>query len=96
VVTIVSAKPLFSDWTAIGRALVAGLTKCMAKAGVNSPYRPRYQREMRAWLEAAGLSDVESHARVGAVYMAEHEAEIARWREGLTEAVAQARPVDGS
>jgi hypothetical protein len=31
------SKPLYEDWICIGRALIAGRTQAMAKAGVNTP-----------------------------------------------------------
>jgi hypothetical protein len=75
-------KVLFEDWLAIGRALIIGRRECMARAKCNSPYGPAYQKHMRAWLESNGLADIDTHERTGAIYMAEHQAEIERWREG--------------
>jgi hypothetical protein len=57
----------------------------MAKGKCNSPYGPGYQRHMREWLSATGLSDLDSHERVGAIFMAEHERDISAWHAGLSE-----------
>jgi hypothetical protein len=46
-------------------------------------------RRMRAWLDSAGLGDVETQERRGAIFIAEHEAEVTAWREGLTPAEAR-------
>lgn len=78
-------KATFDDWLAVGRALIAGRTECMAKAGVNKPYGPAYQRLTRAFLERHGLADIDSHERVGAIHCVEHQAEIEAWRAGLTD-----------
>ncbi len=77
-------KATFDDWLAIGRALIAGRHDCMAKAGVNKPYGPAYQKLMRTWLDEHGLADIDSHERVGAIHCVEHQAEIETWRANLT------------
>ncbi|MES5485942.1 hypothetical protein QMZ05_24580 [Bradyrhizobium sp. INPA03-11B] len=78
-------KATFDDWIAIGKALIAGRQECMAKAGVNSPYGPAYQKLMRSWLDENGLAGTDSHERVGAIHCVEHQAEIESWRTGLTD-----------
>ncbi|WP_354220368.1 hypothetical protein [Bradyrhizobium sp. F1.4.3] len=78
-------KPTFDDWLAIGRALIAGRQECIAKAGVNTPYGPAYQKLMRVWLDENGLADVDSQERRGAIHCVEHQAEIDSWRDGLTD-----------
>lgn len=75
----------FEDWLIIGRCLIAARQECMAKAGVNKPYGPAYQKLMRATLDEIGLGDVDSHERVGAIYCVEHQTEIEAWRAGLTD-----------
>jgi hypothetical protein len=76
-------KATFEDWMRIGRALIVGRTECMAKAKVNSPFGPAYQKHMRAWLDSNGLGDLDTHERTNAVHMIEHEAEITTWRNRL-------------
>jgi hypothetical protein len=80
------AKPLYEDWLAIGRALVVGKAQCLHQAGTNRPYGPVYLRSMRAWLDCAGLGDVETQERRGAIFIAEHEAEVTAWRQSLSPA----------
>lgn len=75
----------FADWLAIGRALIAARQECMAKAGVNSPYGPAYQKLMRGWLDANGLTEVDSHERTNAIKCVEHQVEIEKWRAGLSD-----------
>ena len=81
---IQDTKPLYDDWLAIGKALVVGKAWCLRQAGTNGPYGPSYMRHTREWLIAAGLSDVETQERRGAIFMAEHEAELVRWRSSLS------------
>lgn len=78
-------KASFEDWLAIGRALIAGRQECMAKAGVNSPYGPAYQKLIRGWLDDNGLADIDSHERLGAIHCVEHQTEIEAWRNGLSD-----------
>lgn len=78
-------KASFEDWLSIGRALIAARQKCMADAGVNKPYGPAYQRQMRAWLDENGLAEIDSQERRGAIHCVERQAEIDAWRSGLTD-----------
>lgn len=78
-------KASFEDWLSVGRCLIAERQACMAKAGCNRPYGPAYQRLMKARLEEIELEEIDSHERVGAIYLVEHQAEIERWRAGLTD-----------
>ena len=78
-------KASFEDWLMIGRALIAGRTECMSKAGCNKPYGPAYQRRMRVWLDDNGLAEIDSHERVNAIHCVEHQVEIEAWRDSLTE-----------
>ncbi len=80
-----SDKATFTDWLIIGRCLIAARQECMAKAGVNKPYGPAYQRLMKLRLEVIGLADIDSHERVNAIHLVEHQAEIENWRAGLTD-----------
>jgi hypothetical protein len=78
-------KVTFEAWTLVGRALIAGRTACMQRAKVNTPYSPAYQREIRQWLKSNDLEDLDVQERRGSIWMAEHEAEIERWRSGLSD-----------
>jgi hypothetical protein len=77
-------KASFDDWLTIGRALVVGKAQCLHQAGANRPYGPAYMRGMRAWLDSAGLGDIETQERRGAIFMAENETELVRWRSSLS------------
>jgi hypothetical protein len=79
-------KATFEDWMRIGRALIIGRTECMAKAKVNSPFGPAYQKHMRAWLDSNRLGDLDTHERTNAIHMIEHEAAITTWRMRLNPA----------
>ncbi|CCE11732.1 hypothetical protein BRAS3843_770030 [Bradyrhizobium sp. STM 3843] len=82
----IRTRPLFSDWMAIGKALVVGKAQCLHQARVNKPYGPVYMRAMRTWLDSAGLGDVETQERRGAIFLAEHESEVTAWRDSLSPA----------
>jgi len=86
---IKGTRPLFSDWLAIGRALLVGKAQCLRQAGSNRPYGPVYMKSMRAWLDSAGLGDVETQERRGAIFIAEHEAEVTAWRQNLSPSEAR-------
>lgn len=79
-------KASFEDWLSIGRALIAGRQECMAKAGVNKPYSPAYQKLMRAWLDENGFAEIDGQERRGAIHCVERQGEIEAWRSGLTDA----------
>ena len=79
------SKPMFDDWLLIGTALVLGRSICMAAAGIEVPYGPRYHAQIKRWLAENGLSDLDSHERLGAIFCAENQAKIEKWRAGLPE-----------
>jgi hypothetical protein len=78
------ARQTFDDWLLVGKALVVGRTTCMAAAKVNVPNGTPYQKAIRRWLDDNGFGDLDTHERTNAMWMAEHEAEIAAWRMRLT------------
>jgi hypothetical protein len=80
-----SGKTTFSDWMAIGGALLVLRAQAMRESKSNSCYGPRYQASINRLLDSNGLQDIDSHERRGAIIMVEHRAEIERWRNGLDE-----------
>ena len=79
------SKPMYDDWLLIGAALILGRRACMAAAGIEVPYGPRYHAQIKRWLEQNGLSDLDSHERLGAIFCVENQAKIEKWRAGLPE-----------
>jgi len=80
------ARPQYDDWILIGRCLSIARAAALKAAGTNKPYGARYMRAMADWLSSHGLDDIEVQERRGAIWMVENEAELARWRKGLTSA----------
>jgi hypothetical protein len=76
-------KRLVEDWIKVGDALIVGRNTSMAETGSNSCYGPRYQKHHRRWLDGNGFSDLDIQERRGAIFMAEHKAEIMPWHEAL-------------
>ncbi|WP_316216756.1 hypothetical protein [Bradyrhizobium sp. SZCCHNR3003] len=74
------------DWYLVGDALVAGRSTCLKLAGSNSLQTPAYRAHWRRWLDANCFGDMDTHERLNAIWVAEHKAEVMRWRDGLDEA----------
>ncbi|WP_315775111.1 MULTISPECIES: hypothetical protein [unclassified Bradyrhizobium] len=78
-------KRLFEDYLAVGDALLVGRSQCLKLAGSNSLQTPAYRAHWRQWLNANGFN-METHERLSAIWIAEHKAEVVRWRDELSEA----------
>ncbi|MGJ4888998.1 hypothetical protein ACQR1Y_12430 [Bradyrhizobium sp. HKCCYLRH3099] len=76
----------FADWCSIGRAVRIGRREAMVRARVNAPKGSVYALHLRDWLNENGLTGTTATERHWAIYMADHEAEIAAWRDTLPEA----------
>jgi hypothetical protein len=76
---------LFEDYLDIGDALNVGRSECLKLAGSNSLQTPTYRAHWRRWLDDNGFGDMDGHERLNAMYIAEHKAEVSRWRDGLGE-----------
>jgi hypothetical protein len=57
----------YDDYLLLGEALVVARTACMKKAGTNVPHGKGYNRAMRKWLDANGLTDTTSRMRTDLV-----------------------------
>jgi hypothetical protein len=79
-----SAKPLFTDWLAVGAALLVFRGQAMAEAKRNSPFGPKYQAAINRLLTLHDMQDIDSHERRGAIVMVENRAELEKWRATLT------------
>lgn len=75
----------FSDWCIIGRAVRIGRREAMVRARANAPKGAVYALHLRGWLNENGLTGTTATERHWAIYMADHEAEIAAWRDALPE-----------
>jgi hypothetical protein len=83
------ARPQFDDWVAIGKCLAVGKACALKEAGTNRPYGPVYMKSMASWLATHGMNDIDVQERRGAIFLAENETEITRWRNSLSAAEAR-------
>jgi hypothetical protein len=73
----------WSDWMAVGEALLAGRTLAMQKAETNRPEGKGYNQVFSQWLAHYGLSEIDKSARAKLLYVMEHRADIEDFRAGL-------------
>jgi hypothetical protein len=74
----------WSDWVAIGKGLVVGRHRAMARAGTNQPTGAIYNRGFGEWMDAHKWArDLDKATRNHAMWCADHLSEIERWRELL-------------
>jgi hypothetical protein len=76
----------WSDWLAVGEALILGRTSAMQTAKTNKPLGSKYNRLVGAWLRANGFDGITNQERYRAILCAEHKTEIEAWRATLDEA----------
>jgi len=79
------ARASWTDWVAVGRALIIGRTEALKIAETNSPVGSRYNAAMGAWLMANGLDGVNNQERYRALLILENLTAISAWRAGLDE-----------
>jgi hypothetical protein len=75
----------FDNWMRIGRALVVGKQFALRTVGANAPWGRTYSRVFGEWMHQHGFASLCPSARSHAVELAEHAAEITRWRDSLPE-----------
>ena len=75
----------FSGWLKIGRALLIGKTRALRLTGANAPWGRRYCLEFSNWMIEHHFDKMPAPTRSVAIELAEHEAEISAWRDGLSE-----------
>jgi hypothetical protein len=81
----------FDNWVAIGRAIRVGqrlvLSLMSAKVGAGKrPFGGAFNRMMGAWLAENGFDDIDPVTRHDAVWLVDHYADLAEWRDALPEA----------
>jgi hypothetical protein len=76
----------WSDWIAVGHALVIGRTKAMQKAKTDKPLGSTYNHAMGQWLHANGLADIAAQERYRLLLIIENLGAIEAWRNSLDEA----------
>jgi hypothetical protein len=75
----------FESWKKIGAALLVGKKRALAITRANAPWGQRYCSEFNRWASEHGFDRMPSPTRSVAITLAEHEAEITAWRNGLPE-----------
>lgn len=75
----------FTAWMAIGKALCIGKAHALRVTGANAAWGRNYSRAFSSWMKANGFQNLPPPTRSHAIEMAEHEAAIIAWRDGLPE-----------
>ena len=73
----------WSDWMAVGEALLAGRTVAMQAAETNRPEGKAYNQIFSQWIARYGLSEIDKSARAKLLYVMEHRGEIEDFRAHL-------------
>ena len=73
----------WSDWMAVGEALLTGRTIAMQAAETNRPEGKAYNQIFSQWLARYGLSEIDKSARAKLLHIMEHRGEIEDFRAGL-------------
>jgi hypothetical protein len=76
----------WSDWCAIGRALVLGRDRAMRISGVNRPYGRGYTSTFGAWLRLHAFDELHNSVRGVLMRVVDRLPDIERWRDSLDEA----------
>lgn len=85
----------WNDWKAICHRLMDGRVAAMARAGTNQPVGKRYNVAFSDWLdERKWAREIDKASRNHAMWCAEKEAAIDKWREtvGLTQRLMMNHP----
>jgi hypothetical protein len=75
----------FESWKRIGQALSIGKQRALKLTGSNRAWGQNYSREFGIWLKEHQFDRMPGPTRSVAITLAEHEAEITAWRNGLPE-----------
>jgi len=73
----------WSDWMAVGEALLTGRTIAMQAAETNRPEGKAYNQIFSQWLARYGLSEIDKSARAKLLYIMEHRGDVEDFRAGL-------------
>ena len=73
----------WSDWMAVGEALLAGRTLAMKAAETNRPEGKAYNQIFSQWLAHYRLNEIDKSARAKLLFVMEHRGEIEDFRAGL-------------
>ena len=73
----------WTDWLAIGEALLIGKSDAMHAAETNKPIGSRYNVAMGVWLTRYHFDEIDKADRHRLLEVMEHRAEIETWRAGL-------------
>jgi hypothetical protein len=74
----------WTDWLAVGEALLVGRELAMYEAGTNSPSGKGYAQEFSRWLAANKLDDMDKSDRSKLFTVMENLSAIEAWRATLT------------
>jgi hypothetical protein len=74
----------WTDWLAVGEALLVGRELAMYEAGTNSPSGKGYAQEFSRWLATNKLDDMDKSDRSKLFTVMENLSEIEAWRATLT------------
>src|SRR6478752_5332724 len=73
----------WTDWMAVGEALVAGRSMAMKGAGTNRPEGRGYNQLFSQYLSHYGLEEIDKSARAKLLHVMAHRGEIEDYRSAL-------------